>query len=183
MSIVDFASYLPAPAPQADIAHFKLAMRNLAGAVSVITVGSGDRRTGFTATSVTSFSMEPPTILVTLNRESSSWPALRDAKSFAVNILADSQSAVADRFAGRGGIKGNDRYVGWEWDRLDSGTLGLKSAVAVIDCDLDEAIERYSHSIVLGRVRSVTLNDSQEPLLYWRGKYQQLLPNRDPFSA
>lgn len=181
MSIVDFASYLPVREPQVEVAEFKDAMRNLAGAVSVITVGVGESRTGFTATSVSSFSVEPPTILVSLNRESSSWPALRDAKSFAVNILADSQSAIADRFAGRGGIKGNDRYVGWEWNRLDSGTLGLKSAVAVIDCDLDEAIERHSHAIVLGRVRSVELTVGLEPLLYWRGQYQQLLPNRDPF--
>lgn len=183
MSIVDFASYLPVSEPSVDVGAFKLAMRNLAGAVSVVTVGGVDNRTGFTATSVSSFSVEPPTILVTLNRESSSWPVLRDAGSFAVNILTDRQSAIADRFAGRGGIKGNDRYVGWEWNQLESGTLGLKTAVAVIECDLDEAIERHSHAIVLGRVRSIELTDGHSPLLYWRGQYQQLLPGSDPFST
>lgn len=182
MSIIDFASYAPTePENTVDVATFKKAMRSLAGAVSVITVGTGDSRTGFTATSVSSFSAEPPTILVSLNRDSSSWPALRDAKSFAVNILTDTQSGIADRFAGRGGIKGNDRYVGWEWDRLASGTLGLRTAVAVIDCELDETIERYSHVIVLGRVRSVDLLTDEQPLLYWQGRYQQLLPNTDPF--
>lgn len=176
MSIVDFASYAlnHIPEPSVDVASFRHAMGRLAGAVSVITVGTGQERTGFTATSVSSFSMEPPTILVSLNRDSSSWPALREAGSFAVNILAHDQSDVADRFAGRGGIKGNDRYVGWDWQRLGTGTLGLSRAVSVIDCDLDEAIERHSHAILLGRVRSVETTHDAAPLLYWRGGYQNL---------
>ncbi len=113
MSIVDIASFLPARKAEVDVSEFKLAMRNLAGAVSVITVGTGLKRTGFTATSVSSFSAEPPVLLVSLNKSSSSWEVLRDAASFGVNILTQAQSGVADRFAGRGGIKGNDRYVGW----------------------------------------------------------------------
>ena len=174
MSIIDIASYLPNHEPTVDVASFKNAMRNLAGAVSVVSVGTGPERTGFTATSVSSFSVEPPTLLVSLNRDSSSWQALQAAGAFAVNILAQHQSAVADRFAGRGGIKGNDRYVGWDWPRLGSGTLGLEGAVAVIDCDLDEAIERHSHAILLGRVRSVSITPDAQPLLYWSGTYQTL---------
>lgn len=177
MSIIDLATYLspvdPAE-PEVDVATFRQAMGSLAGAVSVITVGTGQARTGFTATSVSSFSIDPPTVLVSLNRSSSSWPALLEAKSFAVNILAQGQSAVADRFAGRGHIKGNDRYVGWDWSYLGTGTLGLDGAIAVIDCELDEAIERHSHAILLGRVRSVRTAPEQSPLLYWRGGYQQL---------
>src|SRR6218665_966333 len=123
VSIIDFANYQPSYAPVVDVPAFKHAMGSLAGAVSVITVGTGPLRTGFTATSVSSYSVEPPTILVSLNRTSSSWPALLEAGSFAVNILSEGQSDVADRFAGRGGIKGNDRYVGWDWSRLGSGTL------------------------------------------------------------
>ncbi|WP_286718641.1 flavin reductase family protein [Devosia sp. 63-57] len=183
MSIVDIANFLPANKPAVDVSAFKLAMRNLAGAVSVITVGNGPQRTGFTATSVSSFSVDPPVILVSLNKASSSWQVLRETTSFAVNILTEAQSGVADRFAGRGGIKGNDRYVGWDWDQLDSGVLGLSAALAVLDCDVDEIIERHSHALVFGRVRSADVADRQSPLLYWNGQYQQLLPNRDPFSA
>lgn len=172
MSLIDFASYQPSYAPVVDVSAFKHAMGSLAGAVSVITVGTGALRTGFTATSVSSYSMDPPTILVSLNRSSSSWGALLEAGSFAVNVLAEDQSAVADRFAGRGGIKGNDRYVGWEWSRLASGTLGLSGALSVIDCDLDEVIERHSHAIVLGRVRSVETAKDIAPLLYWKGSYR-----------
>lgn len=183
LSIIDIASFRPAQRAEVEDSAFKLAMRNLAGAVSVITVGTGSNRTGFTATSVSSFSAEPPTILVSLNKTSSSWPILRDAASFACNILSDGQSPVADRFAGKGGIKGNDRYVGWEWDRLESGVLGLQSALAVLDCDVDEIIERHTHALVFGRVRHIEVTTSEQPLLYWRGQYQQLLPNFDPFRS
>ena len=99
-----FANYLPSYVPVVDVPAFKHAMGSLAGAVSVITVGTFQYRTGFTATSVSSYSVETPTILVSQNRTSSSWPALLEAGSFAVNILAEVQSDVADCFAGRGGI-------------------------------------------------------------------------------
>ena len=174
MSIIELADYRPEYAPPVDVPAFKHAMGSLAGAVSVITMGAGPYRTGFTATSVSSFSIDPPTILVSLNRDSSSWAAVREAGSFAVNILAEDQSDVADRFAGRGGVQGNDRYVGWDWSRLETGTLGLVGALSVIDCDLDEAIERHSHAILLGRVRSVETATNRAPLLYWRGRYQNL---------
>jgi flavin reductase (DIM6/NTAB) family NADH-FMN oxidoreductase RutF len=176
VSIIDFAQYFPQQDIETvvDVPAFKESMRRLAGAVSIITVGTGEERTGFTATSVSSFSVEPPTIMVSVNRDSSSWPALQKARSFTVNILADDQSGVADRFAGRGGIKGNDRYVGWEWSVQGTGSLGLVGAVAVIDCELEEAIERHSHAILLGRVRSVDVTTSAAPLLYWHGAYKTL---------
>jgi flavin reductase (DIM6/NTAB) family NADH-FMN oxidoreductase RutF len=183
MSVVDLAAYLPDRNPAVPVPDFKSAMRSLAGAVSVITLGKGPSRTGFTATSVSSFSTEPPTLLVSLNMGSSSWAALRDEGAFAVNILAHDQAAVADRFAGRGGIKGNDRYVGWEWSRLETGTLGLDDAVAVIDCELDEAIERHTHAILLGRVRGVKVSPARQPLLYWSGAYQVLKPGQEGSGA
>lgn len=179
MSIVEFARYQPAnpsaASSPADVEAFKLAMRHLAGAVSVITVGTGEHKTGFTATSVSSFSVEPPTILVSLNRESSSWPALLKAGSFAVNILAADQHDVADRFAGRGGIKGNDRYAGRDWAQLATGTWTLPEALAVVDCELEETIERHSHAILLGRVKSVITNTEHKPLLYWHGAYRHIV--------
>lgn len=153
---------------------FRAAMRTLAGAVSVITTGEGDARTGFTATSVTSLSVTPPTLLVCLNRDSSSRPTLETHRGFCVNILAHDQLHVADRFAGRGGAKGVARYEGAHWQAQPTGSLGLSGALAVIDCELEEAIERHTHSILIGRVTSVTLRGDAEPLLYWHGAYRLL---------
>ena len=152
---------------EADL--FKDSMRHLAGAVSVVTVGRGNDRTGFTATSVSSLAIDPPSVIVSLNRDSSSWPVLQRHGSFCVNVLAHDQRHVADSFAGRGGRKGIDRYLDAEWQELATGTLALKNALTVLDCELDDAIERHSHGILIGRVRAVTLRRNAEPLLYWHG--------------
>ena len=160
-------------APAAATA-FKNAMRHLAGAVSVITTGRGEQRTGFTATSVSSFSMDPPAMIVCLNRTSSSWPVLQQHQSFCINVLAHDQLHVADRFAGRGGAKGVARYEGAHWQELSTGALALSEALTVIDCELDEAIERHSHAILIGRVKAIQTRETAEPLLYWHGAYRHI---------
>ena len=166
------------PRTPEEVAAFKTAMRHLAGAVAVITTGSGEERTGFTATSVASFSMEPPTLIVCLNRASSSWPIIQNHGGFCVNLLSHDQSHIADRFAGRGGVRGTGRYEGATWQQQPSGSLGLADALVTIDCTLEEAIERHSHAILLGRVNAVTARGDAEPLLYWHGAYR-LLSNLD----
>jgi flavin reductase (DIM6/NTAB) family NADH-FMN oxidoreductase RutF len=153
---------------------FRNAMRHLAGAVSAVTVGRGADRTGFTATSVSSLSADPPSVIVSLNRASSSWPAVERYRSFCVNILAEDQQAVADNFAGRGGVKGVDRYQGADWREFATGAPGLAGALAVIDCELEEAILRHSHSILIGSVRAVAVRPEAKPLLYWHGAYRSL---------
>ena len=174
MSVLDFASYAPKVEPTVHVDQFKDSMRHLAGAVSVITVGRGDDRTGFTATSVSSLSIDPPSILVSLNRSSSSWPVLQRHGSFAVNVLAHDQHHIADRFAGRGGVKGAERYHGANWQELVTGTSALSDALTVLDCELDEAIDRHSHSILIGRVRAITVRGEARPLVYWHGGYHHI---------
>ncbi|WP_237155636.1 flavin reductase family protein [Oryzibacter oryziterrae] len=154
----------------ADAPALKRAMRSLAGGVSVITAGTGDRRSGATVTSAHSFSMEPPTMVVSLNLSSSTWPVVRDFGHFAVNILARDQQAIADRFAGGGGLKGAERYEGAGWTTLETGAPLLVGALAAIDCTVDEVIERHSHALVFGRVRAV-LGNGGDCLLYARGGY------------
>ncbi|MEK1850849.1 MAG: flavin reductase family protein [Phyllobacterium sp.] len=157
---------------EADL--FKDSMRHLAGAVSVITVGRGNDRTGFTATSVSSLAIDPPSVIVSLNRDSSSWPVLQRHGSFCVNVLAHDQRHVAESFAGQGGRKGVERYQDAQWQELATGTLALANALTVLDCELDDAIERHSHGILIGRVRALTLRRNAEPLLYWHGAYRHI---------
>lgn len=157
-----------------ESAAFRNAMRHLAGAVSVITVGRGADRTGFTATSVSSLSADTSSIIVSLNRSSSSWPVVQKHGSFCVNILAEHQRQIADNFAGKGGVKGVDRYDGALWREYATGTSALADALAVLDCELEEAIGRHSHSILIGRVRAVSVRTEAKPLLYWHGAYRQL---------
>jgi flavin reductase (DIM6/NTAB) family NADH-FMN oxidoreductase RutF len=153
----------------------KDAMRQVAGGVSVITAGIGEDRTGLTVTSAVSLSVEPPTMIICVNRDASAWPIMRKHWHFCVNVLSETQQVVADRFAGRGGIKGAARYDNASWERLATGALALDGAIASIDCQIEEFIDRHSHSIIIGAVRAVRIG-SGKPLVYSQGGYGAFAP-------
>jgi flavin reductase (DIM6/NTAB) family NADH-FMN oxidoreductase RutF len=146
------------------------AMRHVAGSVAVITAGRGEDRTGLTATSAVSLSLEPPTMIASVNRNASAWPVIQRHRHFCVNLLATHHREVAERFAGKDGVKGSARYADAAWTTLATGAAALADAIAVIDCALEEAIERHSHAIVIGRVMAVKINGG-EGLFYGHGRF------------
>ncbi len=156
-----------------DIASvdFRAAMRRLAGGVSVITVGQGRDITGMTVTSVSSLSVEPPTLIVCINRNSSSWQLLVRHRAFGVNILNAEQIEVAERFSGKGGVKGAERFAGAQWTTRSSGVPLLVDALASIDCEVEDIVERHSHGIVIGRVLDTRTSSDKGALGYWQGEY------------
>lgn len=165
---------VPSAAPAIDGQLFRAAMRELAGAVSVVTTGRDGLRTGLTATSVTSLSADPPSLLVCINRASSVLPILRETQAFAVNVLAGHQDAVADRFAGRGGAYGPARYAGADWTTLATGMPILAEALASLDCRVETIMDWHSHAIVIGRVEGVVVNGGESALVYRRGAYAEI---------
>ncbi len=163
-----------APHVGVESGAYRSAMRQLASGVAVVTVGEGDARNGMTATSVTSLSAEPPTLLVCANRGASSYPAFERLGAFVVNVLAADQREIADCFAGRTGAKGVERFAAGDWIALPDGGFALAGAIAVFDCVLEERIERRSHAIVIGRVRRALIGAGAGALVYWRGGYDQV---------
>lgn len=164
----------PAVADAVDAAVFRTAMRQLAGGISAITVGQGRDRTGLTVTSVSSLSANPPALVFCINQSASSWPVLVRRRAFAVNVLPPAQQAVADRFSGRGGLKGAERYEGARWSALVTGTPVLEDALAVLDCEVEDLVERFGSAVVIGRVVAVAVRGEDaepEALAYWRGAY------------
>ncbi|MDB5654570.1 MAG: flavin reductase [Tardiphaga sp.] len=160
-------------------AEFRGAMRALAGGVSVISVGRGNDISGMTVTSVTSLSVEPATLIVSVNRQSSSWPLLQRYGAFGVNILTAEQLDIAERFAGKGGLKGAERFAGAQWVTRATGVPLLVGSLASIDCEVEEVIERHSHAIVIGRVRDVITATPTTALTYWDGQYVAIDQNED----
>jgi flavin reductase (DIM6/NTAB) family NADH-FMN oxidoreductase RutF len=152
-------------------ADFRGAMRHLTGGVSVITAGRGKDITGMTVTSVTSLSVEPPTLLVSISRDASSFPLIRRHGAFGVNILNADQLDVAERFSGKGGLKGADRFAGSRWVTAVSGVPLLAGALSAFDCEVEEIVERHSHGIVIGRVRDIKSSARTAALAYWHGRY------------
>jgi flavin reductase (DIM6/NTAB) family NADH-FMN oxidoreductase RutF len=158
---------------------FRSAMRVLAGGVSVITVGRGKDISGMTVTSVSSLSVDPPTLIVSVNRQSSSWPLLQRYGAFGVNILSADQLDIAERFSGKDGLKGAARFNGGQWVTRASGVPLLDGALAAIDCEVEEVIERHSHAIVIGRVRDLITSVPHTALTYWDGQYVAIDQNED----
>ena len=150
---------------------FRGAMRHLTGGVSVITAGRGQEISGMTVTSVSSLSVDPPALIVSINREASSWLLLKRYGGFGVNILTSDQIDIAERFTGQDGLKGADRFAGAEWATRASGSPLLVDALAAIDCEVEDIIERHSHAIVIGRVLDVMVSARSAALAYWHGRY------------
>ena len=158
---------------------FRNAMRRLTGGVSVITAGKGRDISGMTVTSVSSLSVDPPSLIVSLNRESSSWPLVKRYCFFGVSILTSDQIDIAERFTGKGGLKGADRFAGATWITRASGVPLLDGALAAIDCEVEDVIERHSHAIVIGRVLDVAVSARTAALAYWQGRYVAIDQDED----
>jgi flavin reductase (DIM6/NTAB) family NADH-FMN oxidoreductase RutF len=158
---------------------FRGAMRHLAGGVSVITAGRGKDVTGMTVTSVASLSVDPPTLIVSVNRDSSSWPLIKRLGFFGVNILTADQLDVAERFTGKSGLKGAARFAGAQWTTRASGVPLLVGALAAIDCEVKDIVERHSHAIVIGRVLDIEASARTAALAYWQGRYVEIGQDED----
>jgi flavin reductase (DIM6/NTAB) family NADH-FMN oxidoreductase RutF len=156
---------------QVSPGDFRGAMRHLAGGVSVITAGRGKDIAGMTVTSVSSLSVDPPTLIVSINRGASSWPLLKRYGFFGVNILNSDQIDIAERFTGKDGLKGAGRFAGGEWTTRASGVPLLAGALAAIECEVEEIVERHSHAVLIGRVLDLQLSSRTAALAYWQGQY------------
>ena len=165
----------PAPA-EPDARAFRGALRQFVGNVSVITVGSGEERSGLVVTSAISLSAEPPLLRACVNRSASAWPLLGRYGCFGWNALGAGHQAIAERFSGFGGIKGAERFAGADWVSAVTGAPLLADAPAAFDCSVEEMIDRATHSILIGRVRAIREAPGQGALVYWQGAYRRMEP-------
>jgi flavin reductase (DIM6/NTAB) family NADH-FMN oxidoreductase RutF len=151
--------------------NFRLAMRDLAAGVCVVTTGEGASRAGLTATSVSSLSVAPASLLVSIQCSSRALKTLRSFGAFGVNLLAANQREIADRFSGRGGAQGEARFDGGEWGVGLSGVPLLPTALAAIECNVESIMKWHTHCVVVGAVTNVLTGGGSDPLIYWRGSY------------
>lgn len=155
-------------------ASFRDAMRRLAATVTIVTTGAGERRHGMTATAVTSLSMDPPSLLVCVNRGGALHALLAQSDRFCVNLLRCGQAALSDAFAGR--MPAEERFRHGDWRADAHGIPYLADAQATIFCTKQDAIRQASHTILIGAVESVGAADEVSPLLYGNGGYARCTP-------
>lgn len=155
-----------------DASQFKNALKLWASGVTVVTTQSvQDGLKGMTATSFSSVSVDPPQILVCLNKITDTGSALLESRHFAVNILGNDQQDVSNQFAGNSTQE--ERFASVTWEKGDNGAPLLTKALASLECKVVQQIQAGTHWIVIGEVEKVVCR-SGEPLLYYSGTYRQL---------
>jgi flavin reductase (DIM6/NTAB) family NADH-FMN oxidoreductase RutF len=157
-----------------DVEQFKLGMRCLAGCVTLITAGRGEHRRGMTATAVCSLSADPPALVVCVNRSASAHSVIRECRSFAVNLLSETQVHLAERFSGRDGCVGAMRFDVGEWVESKTGAPVLQTALASFDCHVMREIDVETHTVLFGRVVETVVHGGAHPLIYSQGTYRSI---------
>lgn len=147
---------------------FRAALRRLAASVAIVTTGRGETAAGMTATAVTSICLEPPSLLVCVNRGASLYPALISGVRFRVTWLADHQGEVARAFGGA--APRDSRFTWGDWRMEAEGGPALNEAVAASVCRLARAVDHGTHTLFIGEVE-MTEAGLGRPLLYCDGTF------------
>jgi flavin reductase (DIM6/NTAB) family NADH-FMN oxidoreductase RutF len=160
---------------EADVSElFHEAMASLASGVAVITARRPDGSPcGLAATSVTSYSAAPPSLIASIGHDSRCHDALAACERFGVHILHSGEEHVARAFAARS----EDKFAGLGW-RWDDEVPELSGALAYLRCRRAENFTRYDHTIVVGDIEGGRL-ERGEPLLYARRRMDWLLHPHD----
>ena len=160
-------------APHELEAGLKHAMRALAKAVVLIACRSAEGvRFVMPATAVTPVSMDPPSMLVCVNRSVSSYPALASGVDFSVSILKAEQLEIARRCTGGGNSEA--RFELGIWHDSEDGTPYLADGLAAIVCGQDHRVPYGTHDVFFGRAKAAMVNAVHDPLIYADGVYQRL---------
>jgi flavin reductase (DIM6/NTAB) family NADH-FMN oxidoreductase RutF len=150
---------------------FRSTMRRLASTVTLLSTSWNGRRFGMTATTVTSVSLKPPSLLAIINQTASIHAPLVASGRFCVNILFRGQREFCDAFSGH--LKGDERFQVGRWMDQD-GTPYLQDAQANVFCTVDKTVPYGTHSIVVGRVCRALSKLEISPLLYLDGMVRNL---------
>ncbi len=158
--------------PTVDADLFRALLRRHAAAVAVVTA-PGNPPAGFTATSFTSVSLDPPLVSFCLSNHSSVWPAIVGSDVVAVHVLGRGQEQVARTFAARG----IDRFAAHrDWTPGPGGVPLLGGVLARMVCRVAQRVQAGDHTIVLATPVSGehVVDETETPLVYHAGAYAQL---------
>lgn len=149
----------------------KSVMRRVASSVAVVTAHGQDGDAGITATSVASVTMEPPSILVCINKTTRLHAAVLGSGEFRVNYLSEHQQDVAAVF---GGQHTGDRFERGAWHRKAPCGPRLCESLGSMPCTLARATDCGTHTVFIGTVGTAELQ-AGNPLLYCNGEYSRLI--------
>lgn len=150
-----------------DSARYRQVLGHFPTGVCVVAAFHEDRPVGMAIGSFFSISLDPPLVGFCAAKGSSTWPKLRDASKFCINILADDQEEVSRMFAS----KAADKFMGIGWDHSPLGSPRISGALAWVDCELSVVHEAGDHDIAVGLVHDLQVAREDGPLVFFRGGY------------
>lgn len=155
---------------------FREALGHYASGITVITSHLDDEPIGFTCQSFYSVSMSPPLVSFSVMADSASYPRMRRAGRFAVNILSGDQMTISNQFARRG----TNKWKGVDWHESPLGNPLIAGSLQWLDCTIHAEHAAGDHLIVIGEVKALHLQDAAatQPLLYFKGHYCNLAAHR-----
>jgi 4-nitrophenol 2-monooxygenase / 4-nitrocatechol 4-monooxygenase, reductase component len=156
---------------QVDPLEFRRVLGHFPTGVSVITTVHDGQLHGMTANSFTSVSLDPMLVLACLACGARTALAIQSAGHFAVNILAEDQEEVSQRFA----KPGQDHFDGLDVIRAHRGLPLIPGALAYLVCSVEDVVQAGDHDIVLGRVEDCQASrNGASPLVFFKGGYSSL---------
>jgi flavin reductase ActVB len=146
---------------------FRAALARFPSGVTIVTTrDAAGEPWGFTASAFSSLSLEPPLVLVCLDRSANCHPTFSGAQRYAINILTPAHQELARRFAS----KAADKYAGDSFAMEDGRPPVLRDAAAVLWCDAENLVPAGDHTILIGRVTDAQVGDG-DSVVYYRGAF------------
>ncbi len=154
---------------------FRTVIGQFATGVTVVTAMDGDRPQGITVNALASVSLDPPIVMIALDRKRFIVPTIDATRRFAVNILHEDQQWLSDCFAGANVSPGRELFCGAGWHPGPAGQPLLDGVIASLECSVVDRFTVGDHHLYVGRVEGLGLNDPDgPPLLYHRRRYLRI---------
>ncbi len=161
----------------ADVAPdvFRSVMGHFVTGITVVTTLTAEGPQGITVNALSSVSLEPPLVMVALDRRRFITPSVRASGRYAVNVLSEDQQALSDCFAGAPVEPGRDLFCGARWTPGTTGVPLIDGAIASLECTVVETFQAGDHELFIGRVDALRSRDDRPwPLLYYRRQYLRI---------
>jgi flavin reductase (DIM6/NTAB) family NADH-FMN oxidoreductase RutF len=154
---------------------FRQVMGHFVTGVTVVSALDGEQPFGITVNALSSVSLEPPLVMVALDRRRFLTPIVRAAGRYAVNVLSEDQQSLSDCFAGAPVSPGRESFCGAAWHTGATGLPLIDGAIATLECTVVETFSAGDHDLFIGRVDILASDPGQPmPLLYYRRRYLRI---------
>lgn len=124
---------------------------------------------GLTANAFMSLSLNPPLVLISVDKGATCYSCFELQNGFTVNFLSEAQEEISRRFA----TKGADKFAGLNWHAGSNGAAIIEGSLGYVECKITQCHDGGDHTIVVGEIVNVSATGDR-PLLFFKGKYQRL---------